>query len=119
MSGSYWSCGLSQHYHLLCICQVYTLTALEWKDSFSHQAMYGLAAEISKTVHACLRTSYEILLLHFCNIFNQSPADALASFKGLHKHLGSNEGIDGKREPDAIIVSEVVVELPQILSLQA
>jgi len=98
---------------------VYTLTGLEWKDSFSQQAVYGLAAGISKTVHACLQTSHEILLFHFCNLFNQSPADALPSFKGLHKDLGSNEGIDRKRGPDAIIVSEVVVELPQILSLQA
>ncbi|KAA6420314.1 MAG: hypothetical protein FRX49_09798 [Trebouxia sp. A1-2] len=49
----------------------------------------------------------------------QPPADALASFKGLHKDLRSYQGIDGKRKRDAIIVSEVVVELPQILSFQA
>lgn len=98
---------------------MYTLTGLEWKDSSSQQAMHSLAAGISETVHAGLQTSYEVLLLCFYNLLNQSPADALASFKGLHKHLRSYQGIDGKREPDAVIVSEVVVELPQILSLQA
>lgn len=47
----------------------------------------------------------------------QSPANALASFKRLHKDLRSNEGIDGKRESDVIAVSEVVVTLPQVLEL--
>lgn len=33
--------------------------------------------------------------------------------------LEEDEGIDGKRKSDAIIMPEVIVELPQILSLQA
>jgi len=73
----------------------------------SAAAVYSLAAGTSKTVHACRQP------------LMQSPANALASFKSLHKDLRSDEGIDGKRKSDAIIMPEVIVELPQILSLQA
>ena len=55
--------------------------------------------------------------MHARKLVMQSPADALASFKGLHKDLRSNEGVDGKQEPDAIIMSEIVVELPQVLEI--
>ena len=108
MSSSCWSCELSQRYHLLCICQAYTLTGLERKDGFSQWQL-------------CIAWQLEPQnpFMHAHEPPMQSPADALPSFKGIHKDLRSYQGIDGKRKPDAIIVSEVVVELPQILSLQA